>query len=118
MSDPSGDVVEATNSVSEAAPLPFTAAAAVAVLDPDSIEGVLAALGSSDKTMRAAAIEKAKNFEDRSVVPPLQAAAERLEDAEEKAALLAAIDFINLPSVAELQEEQRSKLLALGSSSP
>ena len=82
--------------------------------DPDSVEGIVAALESPDKSTRTDAIERAKQIEDRSVTPVLQAAAEKLQDPGEKADLLAAIDFINLPSFAELEEAQRANRLARG----
>jgi hypothetical protein len=89
-------------------------ASALPAPDPESVEGILAALASPDKATRTEAIENAKQLADRSVAPLLQAAAERLEDPAEKAALLAAIDFINLPSFADLQQAQSANRLAAG----
>ena len=56
-----------------------------------------------DKEIRAAALEAAIQFNDRSVVPPLQEIAQQTQDPEEKASILEAIDYINLPSLTEYQ---------------
>ena len=40
---------------------------------------------------------------DRSLIPVLQSAAERVTDAREKAALLEAADFLALPTMSEAQ---------------
>jgi hypothetical protein len=54
-----------------------------------------------DKQIRAAALEAAIQFDDRSVVPPLQQIADQTQDPEEKQSILDAIDYINLPSLTE-----------------
>ena len=102
------------NLVSATAPSRPAAVPAPIMPDPDSVEGIVAALESPDKSTRTDAIERAKQIEDRSVTPVLQAAAEKRQDPEEKADLLAAIDFINLPSFAELEQAQRANRLARG----
>jgi hypothetical protein len=56
---------------------------------------------NSDRRIRAAALEAAIQFDDRSVVPPLQAIAAQTDDPEEKQNILDAIDYINLPSLTE-----------------
>ncbi|HEY5297908.1 MAG TPA: hypothetical protein VIK59_08275 [Verrucomicrobiae bacterium] len=70
--------------------------------DTDSRDAILAELRTnSDKQIRAAALEAAIQFDDRSVVPQLQQIADETEDPDEKADILAAIDYINLPSLTE-----------------
>jgi hypothetical protein len=86
----------------------------VAAPDPDSVEGILAGLGSADAEVRCAAIEWVKQLEDRSAAPRLEAIAEQLENAGEKAALLAAIEFIKLPSVTEVMPVQNTRPLKDG----
>ena len=56
-----------------------------------------------DRKIRAAALEAAIQFDDRSVVPPLQAIAAQTADPDEKDAILKAIDYINLPSLTEFR---------------
>jgi hypothetical protein len=56
-----------------------------------------------DRQIRAAALEAAIQFDDRSVVPPLQAIADQTADPEEKTNILKAIDYINLPSLTEFR---------------
>ena len=70
--------------------------------DTESRDAILSELKTnSDKTIRAAALEAAIQFGDRSVVPPLQAIAAQTDDPEEKQNILDAIDYINLPSLTE-----------------
>ncbi len=70
--------------------------------DEQSRDTILSELKNNpDKKIRAAAIEAAIQFDDRSVVPPMQEIAAQTQDPEEKAAILDAIDYINLPSVTE-----------------
>jgi len=70
--------------------------------DTESRDTILSELRTnSDRTIRAAALEAAIQFGDRSVVPPLQEIAAQTEDPEEKQKILEAIDYINLPSLTE-----------------
>jgi hypothetical protein len=70
--------------------------------DVQSRDTILSELkDNSDKKIRAAALEAAIQFGDRSVVPPLQEIAAQTQDPDEKAAILEAIDYINLPSLTE-----------------
>jgi hypothetical protein len=102
----------------EADPPQPPVAPVAAAPDSDSIEGILAALASPDKETRVSAIERSKQLEDRSVVPRLQEAVERLDDVREKADLLAAIDFLNLPSLTEFQAARKSNLVSRSRSAP
>ena len=70
--------------------------------DVQSRDTILSELKNNpDKKIRAAALEAAIQFGDRSVVPPMQEIAAQTQDPDEKAAILDAIDYINLPSLAE-----------------
>jgi hypothetical protein len=70
--------------------------------DVQSRDTILSELKSNpDKKIRAAALEAAIQFDDRSVVPPMQEIAAQTEDPDEKAVILEAIDYINLPSINE-----------------
>lgn len=70
--------------------------------DTQSRDAILSELKNNpDKTIRAAALEAAIQFGDRSVVPPMQEIAAQTQDPDEKAAILDAIDYINLPSLTE-----------------
>jgi len=70
--------------------------------DVQSRDTILSELKNNpDKQIRAAALEAAIQFDDRSVVPPMQEIAAQTEDPDEKAAILEAIDYINLPSLSE-----------------
>jgi hypothetical protein len=62
-----------------------------------------------DRKIRAAALEAAIQFDDRSVVPPLQAIADQTADPDEKEAILKAIDYINLPSLTEFRAAHPSQ---------
>jgi hypothetical protein len=70
--------------------------------DTESRDIILSEVATnSDRRIRAAALEAAIQFDDRSVVPPLQAIAAQTDDPEEKQSILDAIDYINLPSLSE-----------------
>jgi len=70
--------------------------------DDESRDAILSEVATnSDKQIRAAALEAAIQFDDRSVVPRLQAIAAQTDDPEEKQNILDAIDYINLPSLTE-----------------
>ena len=70
--------------------------------DLESRDAILSELKNNpEKAIRAAALEAAIQFDDRSVVPPLQEIAAQTRDPEEKQKILDAIDYINLPSLSE-----------------
>jgi hypothetical protein len=79
-----------------------------------SRDAILAELRNPDKEIRKGALEAAIQFGDRSVVPRLQEVAAQTEDPAEKAELLAAIDYINLPSLSEYLAERQAKMAAMG----
>jgi hypothetical protein len=61
-----------------------------------------------DKAIRKGALEAAIQFGDRSVVPTLQDIAAQTDDPAEKAEILAAIDYINLPSLTEYLSQRNA----------
>ena len=82
--------------------------------DAASRDAILAELQNPDKEIRHAALEAAIQFGDRSVVPRLQEIADQTEDSAEKAEILEAIDYLNLPSLTEYLAERRAQAAANG----
>ena len=84
--------------------------------DAASRDAILAELQNPDRAIRKAALEAAIQFGDRAVtVPRLQEIAAQTEDPAEKAEILEAIDYINLPSLTEYLAAQKGRKAALGS---
>jgi hypothetical protein len=78
--------------------------------DNQSRDEILAEVKNNpDRQIRAAALEAAIQFDDRSVVPPLKAIADQTADPDEKEAILKAIDYINLPSLTEFRAAHPSQ---------
>jgi hypothetical protein len=67
--------------------------------DAESLQAILSELNNIDPEIRAAAREAAVQFGDRSAAAPLRAAAAQAVNLEEKTALLAAADYLELPSL-------------------
>jgi hypothetical protein len=65
--------------------------------DAASLKRILAQLINPDPQIRAEAKDAAVQFGDRAAVPALRAAADQVENLEEKVALLAAADYLELP---------------------
>lgn len=65
--------------------------------DADSLQAILAELTNADPEIRAAARKAAVQFGDRAAAPELRDVAARIEDVDEKRALLEAADFLELP---------------------
>jgi hypothetical protein len=82
------------------------------------VEQILSQLENPDKATRAAALEEAVQLDDRSIIPRLRELAARTEDPQERAELVAAIDYINLPSVEEIMAEQHARRAAAGLPDP
>jgi hypothetical protein len=82
--------------------------------DPVSRDAILDEMQNPDKAIRKAALEASIQFGDCSVVPRLQEIAAQTEDTAEKAAILEAIDYINLPSLTEYREQQKAARAATG----
>jgi tellurite resistance protein len=69
--------------------------------DADSLSAILKDLTSSKKDVRLAAIEAARQFGSRDAIPVLKAAAGGARDEEERKAMLAVADFLELPTIAD-----------------
>jgi hypothetical protein len=67
--------------------------------DPASLSNILADLTNSEKEIRDAAIEAAKQFGSTNAIPTLKAVAANTTDTEEQIDLLEAADFLSLPSM-------------------
>jgi hypothetical protein len=67
--------------------------------DPASLSNILADLTNSEKEVREAAIEAAKEFGNSNAIPTLKSVAAKTADTEEQIALLQAADFLALPSI-------------------
>ena len=67
--------------------------------DPASLSNILADLTNSEKEIRDAAIEAAKQFGSTNAIPTLKAVAANTTDPEEQIALLEAANFLSLPGV-------------------
>jgi hypothetical protein len=67
--------------------------------DPASLSNILADLNNSEKEVRQAAVEAAKQFGSTKAIPILKAVAANTDDAQEQTTLLEAADFLSLPSV-------------------
>ena len=69
--------------------------------DPASLQTILGELNNRDPELRKAAREAAVQFGSREALPALTDAMAQTDDPAEKAALLEAIEFLKLPSLAE-----------------
>jgi hypothetical protein len=76
---------------------------AYVVRDEASRALIISDLTNSDPQVRTAALEAAKQLGDRSLVPILQDLATNTADYEEHHAVLAAADFLSLPTMEEAQ---------------
>ncbi len=76
--------------------------------DATSRDTIVSELHNPDKAIRAGALEAIVQFGDRSIVPQLRELAAQTEDAGEKAALIDAADYLNLPSLSEYLAGQRA----------
>lgn len=86
--------------------------------DDASLSNILVRLTSSDKEVRAAAIEAAQQFGSTNAIPALKAAADASDDLREKIEYLEAAELLTLPPLpfnsppAGLQEEMEAQALA------
>jgi hypothetical protein len=73
--------------------------------DARSLQAILSELTNSDITIRAAAIEATTQYGSRDAIPALKNLAANTLDPDEKQKLLDAADFLALPSLTELREQ-------------
>ena len=67
-----------------------------------SLDAILAELTNNDPQIRKAALEATIQFASRDAIPRLTEVAAETQDAEEKAAINEAIEFLKLPSLTEV----------------
>ena len=75
--------------------------------DPESYQTIVSTLTNSEKTLRSEALDAAIQFGNRDVIPYLKELAARTEDPYEKIAFLEAAEYIALPSLTELRQQQK-----------
>jgi len=75
--------------------------ALVAAAGPDGLAVVLPYLTNSNRQTRQQALTTVIQFDDRSVIPRLQQLAANTPDPAERSNLLAAADYLNLPTPTE-----------------
>jgi len=80
----------------------------------DAVDGILADLEKPGREIHGAALQRARELGDRSIIPRLREMAERLGDTPESAAILDTIDFLNLPDAAEVTAEGKAARAAAG----
>ncbi len=100
------------------ASLPLRGDDAPQALDPDSVDGILAGLEKPGREIHQAALQRARELDDRSIIPRLREIAARTGDAHEKADILDTIDFLNLPSIDEIMAEAQAARAAAGLPDP
>jgi len=76
--------------------------------DSQSLESILAELENADPNIRQAAVDAAVQFGSREAIPRLAQAAAQAQDAKEKSAILEAIDFLKMPTLAEALAQTNS----------
>jgi len=82
--------------------------------DSASLETILSELRNPDRQIRKGALEATIQFEDRAAIPRLKEIAAETDDEEEKSELLAAADYLNLPSLTEYLAQQQAQREAEG----
>ncbi|MEO6183803.1 MAG: HEAT repeat domain-containing protein [Verrucomicrobiota bacterium] len=75
---------------------------------PESFQRIVAALSDSNPEIRQAAREAILQFGNRDAIPILKDLASKTEDAREKVALLDTVEFLSLPSLSEVRQQQRT----------
>jgi HEAT repeat protein len=74
--------------------------------DPDSLNTILGELTNRDPAVRKAAVQAAVQFGSRDAIPKLTDALSQTDDVSERAAIQDAIEFLKLPSLAEMEAQQ------------
>jgi hypothetical protein len=80
--------------------------------DRASLDTILAELGNRDPEIRKAALEATIQFGSRDAIPKLADAVSQTDDPNEKAALTDAIEFLKLPSLTEIRQQQAANSVA------
>jgi len=74
--------------------------------DSNSLAIIWSELANPDQEIRAGALAAVVQFGDRSVTPRLRELAAQTEEAKEKADINAAADYLELPSLTEIRNNQ------------
>lgn len=77
--------------------------------DAASLESILKELRNPNRNIRDAALQATIQFGSRDAIPSLNESAQRAEDDSEKKQLLAAIEFLKLPSLTEVLLKERTQ---------
>jgi hypothetical protein len=77
--------------------------------DSASLNIILSELTNRDREIRSAAIDASVQFGSREAIPALSEAAPQIEDADQKAAIHEAIDYLQLPALSEIQLPSRGR---------
>jgi HEAT repeat protein len=77
--------------------------------DRSSLDTILSELDNRDPEIRKSALQATIQFGSREAIPRLSQAASQTESAEEKTALLDAVEFLKLPSLTEVLAEKRAQ---------
>ena len=77
--------------------------------DSNSLHEIFSELANPDPSIRRAALEAVVQSGDRSAIPRLQGIAEQTENEVERADLLAAVEFLNLPELTDYHPAQAGK---------
>ncbi|MGA2661252.1 MAG: HEAT repeat domain-containing protein, partial [Verrucomicrobiota bacterium] len=76
---------------------------------PASLDIVLSELTNRDPEIRKAALEATLQVRSREAIPRLMEAAEQTDDPREKAAIADAIEFLKLPTLAEVTDQMAER---------
>lgn len=79
--------------------------------DAGSLHTILSELNNGDATIRRAAVDAAVQFGSRDAIPNLTQAAAQADDPKEKSAILDAIEFLKLPTLADALAQSKSNAL-------
>ncbi len=81
---------------------------------PAATQQIVDELKNPDKAIRRAALDALEQANDRSVIPQMQQIADQTDDPDDKQAIQDAMDFINLPSLTEVLQQQKAQKMASG----
>jgi hypothetical protein len=91
---------------------------ALADIGSRSVDGILADLEKPGREVHQAALQRARELGDRSIIPRLREIAQQVGDGQESADILDTIDFLNLPDLAENMAEAQAARAAVGQPDP
>ncbi len=86
--------------------------------DSASLDTILSELGNADPSIRQAAIDAAVQFGSREAIPKLTTAAAQAADPKEQSAILDAVEFLKMPTLAEALAPKNSSPPAATANTP